>query len=483
MKKTSIFTVSLIAMMAAMPAYAEIASSAYVQSQIQPVETKIDNHVADTTVHVTAEQKTAWNAKEDSSNKVTDKSDYTKYLTGGAQASSGTQVYPSMSVAEAMINDQLDDSLSDYVEKTDDGSLNKLMIRNASGVATNGTGTDISVSGTTVTVNHAMAADSADAVAWSGVTGKPTTLSGYGITDGVQKNNAITGATKTKITYDSKGLVTAGEDLAESDIPALSISKTTGLQSALNAKEVSSNKVTSLSAQSTDTQYPSAKAVYDADKAIKDTIGTVANGKTVVQMISDAQTAASYDDTALAGRVSANETAITKLNGNASTTGSVANSIATALSEYSKTGADTSYATADQGTKADSALQTVTANNGAGVVTNVSKSGTAITMTKAKVTESDLADAVVAKLGAGNSALQATDITTGATNGTIAVDGTDVAVKGLGGAAYKAENYYQTAGNYIVVPASSSATGKSVLTYDAEANSGAGAYYWEPIGR
>lgn len=50
----------------------------------------------------------------------------------------------------------------------------------------------------------------------------------------VDKNAAITGATKTKITYDAKGLVTAGADLAEADIPALSISKTTNLQSTLD---------------------------------------------------------------------------------------------------------------------------------------------------------------------------------------------------------------------------------------------------------
>ena len=35
----------------------------------------------------------------------------------------------------------------------------------------------------------------------------------------------ITAATKTKITYDSKGLVTNGEDLIESDIPSLHLSK------------------------------------------------------------------------------------------------------------------------------------------------------------------------------------------------------------------------------------------------------------------
>lgn len=43
----------------------------------------------------------------------------------------------------------------------------------------------------------------------------------------VDKNAAITGATKCKITYDNKGLVTGGADLAESDIPALHLSKIT----------------------------------------------------------------------------------------------------------------------------------------------------------------------------------------------------------------------------------------------------------------
>lgn len=43
----------------------------------------------------------------------------------------------------------------------------------------------------------------------------------------VTANNAITGSTKCKITYDTKGLVTSGADLAESDIPSLHLSKVT----------------------------------------------------------------------------------------------------------------------------------------------------------------------------------------------------------------------------------------------------------------
>ena len=43
----------------------------------------------------------------------------------------------------------------------------------------------------------------------------------------VAKNADITAGTATKITYDAKGLVTAGADLAESDIPSLHLSKIT----------------------------------------------------------------------------------------------------------------------------------------------------------------------------------------------------------------------------------------------------------------
>ena len=43
----------------------------------------------------------------------------------------------------------------------------------------------------------------------------------------VTANTAITGATHTKITYDSKGLVTSGADLSASDIPNLTLSKIT----------------------------------------------------------------------------------------------------------------------------------------------------------------------------------------------------------------------------------------------------------------
>jgi hypothetical protein len=82
------------------------------------------------------------------------------------------------------------------------------------------------VSGTNIkTVNNTSLLGSGNisissAVAWGGVTGTlsnqtdlQTALDGK-----VDENTAITGATKTKVTYDSKGLVTAGADATTADI-------------------------------------------------------------------------------------------------------------------------------------------------------------------------------------------------------------------------------------------------------------------------
>ncbi|HKL95055.1 MAG TPA: hypothetical protein VJ845_01355, partial [Haploplasma sp.] len=50
----------------------------------------------------------------------------------------------------------------------------------------------------------------------------------------VLKNDDISGATKPKITYDAKGLVTAGADLTAEDIPTLPITKITNLSTTLS---------------------------------------------------------------------------------------------------------------------------------------------------------------------------------------------------------------------------------------------------------
>lgn len=68
-------------------------------------------------------------------------------------------------------------------------------------------------------------------VSFADIAGQPTdnTNLSNALNNKVTKNNAITGATHTKITYDSKGLVTGGSDLTTSDIPSLPVSKLTGV--------------------------------------------------------------------------------------------------------------------------------------------------------------------------------------------------------------------------------------------------------------
>lgn len=78
-----------------------------------------------------------------------------------------------------------------------------------------------------------------------------TVILNYEDVGAVEANLAITGATKCKITYDSKGLVTAGADLSASDIPDIS-----------TTYETKSNKSDSYT-QSSSTTYSSTKALVD----------------------------------------------------------------------------------------------------------------------------------------------------------------------------------------------------------------------------
>lgn len=79
----------------------------------------------------------------------------------------------------------------------------------------------------------------------------------------------------------------------------------------------------------------------DAVDALSGKVGTVPADKTVVQMIADAQSAATYDDTALAARVEANEDAIDLLNDGAAVEGSVDYKIAQAVAAIMENPDDT----------------------------------------------------------------------------------------------------------------------------------------------
>ena len=94
------------------------------------------------------------------------------------------------------------------------------------------TGAATTITSSNLTSNRALISNDSGKVAVSTTT---STELGYvnGVTSSIQtqlnnkvaKNTDITGGTKCKITYDSKGLVTSGADLVEDDIPDLSLSK------------------------------------------------------------------------------------------------------------------------------------------------------------------------------------------------------------------------------------------------------------------
>jgi hypothetical protein len=178
------------------------------------------------------------------------------------------------------------------------------------------------VSGTNIkTVNNTSLLGSGNisissAVAWGGVTGTlsnqtdlQTALDGK-----VDENTAITGATKTKVTYDAKGLVTAGADATTADIASSTdkryvtdaqlvvVGNTSGTNTGDNAtnsqysglaasKEDVANKSTSVTTdQASNTKYPSVKAVYDWAVGLFATIANLAL-KTDKLVVANRQTA------------------------------------------------------------------------------------------------------------------------------------------------------------------------------------------------
>lgn len=95
----------------------------------------------------------------------------------------------------------------------------------------------------------------------------------------------------------------------------------------------------------------------------------------------------------------------------------------------------------------DSSTREISATIVAGSVTATELATNAVTTVKiadGNVTLAKLATSVQTSLGKADSAVQS--VATGTANGTIAVDGTDVAVKGLGTAAYTSADAYDAAG-------------------------------------
>jgi len=147
------------------------------------------------------------------------------------------------------------------------------------------TGAATTIVSSNLTASRALISNSSGKVVVSDVT---STELGYldGVTSAIQtqlnnkveKNSSITGATKCKITYDSKGLVTEGADLTASDIPSLSLSKITDVTA--SASEV--NVLDGITASTTELNY-----VDGVTSNIQDQLDTKAVDNNVVHKTGD----------------------------------------------------------------------------------------------------------------------------------------------------------------------------------------------------
>ena len=97
---------------------------------------------------------------------------------------------------------------------------------------------------------------------------KATTLAGYGITNAYTKTEVDTALAGKQATISDLATIRSGASAGatayqkpSTGIPASDLAA--GVIPDTSTFEVASNKVTSLSSSSTDTQYPSAKCVYD----------------------------------------------------------------------------------------------------------------------------------------------------------------------------------------------------------------------------
>ena len=80
--------------------------------------------------------------------------------------------------------------------------------------------------------------------------------------------------------------------------------------------------------------YDASGAASNVQTALEAKIGTVTEGKTVVEMIAAAQAAATYNDTAIKASIKSNTDAIATLNGNSTVAGSVDKKVADAINEF-----------------------------------------------------------------------------------------------------------------------------------------------------
>ncbi len=259
--------------------------------------------------------------------------------------------------AEIAAKSYVDQGLETKQNKLTTGSITSTLIA------------DKTITNDDISDSAAIASSKLAAIPTSKITGLDTALTGK-----VTANTAITGATKTKITYDSKGLVTKGENLATSDIPAGLVASGTNVTVTRNT-----SGVYTISATDTNTVYtlPVAGTALGGIKSGGD-IEVEADGKVAVIR---AQTADSAT-TATTATSAASATKATQ-DGNGAVISSTYEKLANRVNNVNSSSSSETYPTAKAVWAAISALEkTDTAVTGK-YVSAVSQEDGVITVTRA----------------------------------------------------------------------------------------------------
>lgn len=276
---------------------------------------------------------------------------------------------------------------------------------------------------------------------------KATTLAGYGITDAYTKTAADQAiATAVANAHHLKREIVKA-------LPAVSDANEDTIYMVPDNGDTAGTG----SAKSVYTEYMLINGAFERIGTSDTDLSNYYTKGQVDAAVSDAKTAAAADatskaDAAKAAAIAAAATdAQTKANAAKAAAATDATTKANAAEKNAKAYADglaKNYATAAQGAKADSALQSADVVEGT-VAGAISVKGTSVKVhglgTAATTDASAYATAAQGKKA--DSAVQKADIVSGSTNGTISVQGTDVAVKGLGSAAYAATSAFDAAGS------------------------------------
>ena len=226
----------------------------------------------------------------------------------------------------------------------------------------------------------------------------------------------------------------------------------------------------------------SARAIVQDEVAKQLTSENISDSFDTLKEIAEWLSSHPEDVTAMNEAIEANADAIEVLNGADTVEGSVAKTVKDSINTV-RSWVSEGYATKDQVnakyTKPSTGIPT--SDLASGIVTSLGKADTAYQKASSGIPKTDLASGVQTSLGKADTAVQS--VVSGSANGTISVDGTDVAVKGLGTAAYTASTAYATsaqggyansalqsvgAGDYITVGTKSGNNGAKTQTITAK---------------